>query len=97
MLKKVRYIFAVMAFVMLLPIPSFAACHRAHVCDDYGQNCQYQDICDNTLDLPSVEIDPIPSLPTTQIKPLPSVGLPPLGTSHCEYMQVNGRWQNVCQ
>lgn len=89
-------------FFMLLGItaisaPAYAVCHRAYVCDDYGQNCRYQDICDSTLDLPSVEIAPLPSLPTTQLKPLPSVGLPPLGTTHCEYMQVNGRWQNICR
>jgi hypothetical protein len=31
-----------------------------------------------------------------ELKPLPSLALPPLGSSKCEYMQVNGRWQNVC-
>lgn len=74
-----------------------AACRRAYVCGDNGMNCRYQDVCNNTLDLPSVGINPLPSLPSTRLKPLPSVGLPPLGTSHCEYMQVNGQWQNVCQ
>lgn len=73
-----------------------AQCRRAHVCDDYGNNCRYQDICDNTLDLPSVELDPMPSLPSMELKPLPSMELPPLGTSKCEYLQVNGQWQNIC-
>ena len=71
-------------------------CRRAHVCDDYGQNCRYMDICEDALDLPSVDIDPLPSLPTTDIKPLPSLELPPLGTSKCEYKLVDGRWQNIC-
>ena len=73
-----------------------AICHRSYVCDDHGQ-CQYQDVCDSTLDLPSVEIDPLPSLPTTKLKPLPSIEIPPLGTTKCEYMLVNGEWQNICQ
>ena len=73
-----------------------AACQRSHVCDDYGQNCRYQDICTSTLDLPSIQLDPLPSLPTLAIKPLPSIELPPIGTRKCDYKQVNGRWQNVC-
>ena len=85
------------AIITCVSVPAYAACHRSYVCNDYGQNCQYRDICDNTLDLPSTKINPLPSLPTTQIKPLPSVGLPPLGTTRCQYMQVNGRWQNICQ
>lgn len=28
---------------------------------------------------------------------LPSVSLPPLGATECEYKQVNGIWQNICQ
>lgn len=83
--------------VLLYSVPAHAACHRAAICDDYGQNCQYRDVCDSTLDLPSVELDPLPPLPSVALKPLPSVGLPPLGTSNCQYMQVNGRWQNICQ
>jgi hypothetical protein len=74
-----------------------AKCRRAQVCDDYGMNCRAQDICDSMLDLPSVEIDPLTPLPSTDIKPLPSIDLPPLGTSKCEYKQVDGRWQNVCR
>ena len=81
---------------LILSATSYAECRRAHVCDDYGQNCRYMDICDDSLDLPSVDIDPLPSLPSTELKPLPSLELPPLGTSNCEYKQVNGRWQNIC-
>lgn len=73
-----------------------AQCRKSMVCDDYGQNCHAQDICDNTLDLPSVSLPPLTPLPSMQLKPLPSLTLPPLGTTSCQYMQVNGRWQNVC-
>jgi len=73
-----------------------AKCRKAHVCDDYGQNCQVRQICDSQLDLPSIEVTPIQPLPSTRIKPLPSTSLPPLGTSRCQYKQVNGVWQNVC-
>lgn len=77
--------------------PVDARCRRAHVCDDYGMNCSYEDICDSALDLPSVDINPLPALPSMELKPLPSLDLPPLGTTECEYKQVNGRWQNVCR
>ena len=76
---------------------AFAECRRAHVCDNIGQNCRYQDVCSNTLDLPSVGLNPLPALPTMDLKPLPSMALPPLGTSKCDYVLVNGRWQNVCR
>ncbi len=74
-----------------------AKCRKAQVCDDYGMNCQVQDICDGTLDLPSVDLPPLRPLPSTELKPLPSLDLPPLGTTKCEYKQVNGQWQNVCR
>lgn len=76
---------------------SEANCKKSQVCDDNGMNCSVQDICDSTLDLPSVGLAPLTPLPSTQLKPLPSVGLPPVGTSQCQYMQVNGQWQNVCK
>ena len=73
-----------------------AYCQNSYVCDDDG-NCGYQDVCDSTLDLPSMNIPPLPSLPNIDLKPLPSLQIPPLGTTRCEYMSVNGRWQNVCR
>jgi len=73
------------------------ACIKSQVCDDYGNDCHVQDICDSVLDLPSVELAPLRPLPSMELKPLPSLELPPPGTSKCEYMQVNGRWQNVCR
>jgi len=82
--------------ILTLTVNSHATCRRSYVCDDRGYNCQYMDICDDSLDLPSVDVDPIPSVPSTDLKPLPSVDVPPIGTSKCEYKQVNGRWQNVC-
>lgn len=72
-------------------------CRMSYVCDDYGGDCEYMDICDDALDLPSFDVPPIPALPSTEVKPLPSLELPPLGTSECEYKQVNGEWQNVCR
>lgn len=74
-----------------------AECRKAQVCDDYGMNCEVQDICDSTLDLPSVDLPPLQPLPSTDLKPLPSMDLPPVGTSQCEYRQVDGQWQNVCE
>lgn len=75
---------------------SYTMCRKSNVCDDYGRNCRVQDICDSVIDIPSAGIPPIRPLPSIEIKPLPSLALPPLGTSKCEYKQVNGHWQNVC-
>ena len=74
-----------------------ARCRKSQVCDDYGMNCRVMDICDNSLDLPSMEPPPLRLLPSTELKPLPSLELPALGTTQCQYMQVNGRWQNICR
>ncbi|MEA1607208.1 hypothetical protein [Pseudomonas spirodelae] len=92
---KISILFAV-AFLATTPNLSEAVCRKAQVCDNHGMNCQVQDICDNSFDLPSVEIAPLTPLPSTELKPLPSVDLPPLGTTKCQYMQVNGQWQNIC-
>lgn len=83
--------------ILVISANVYAECRRSYVCDDWGSNCRYMDICDDSLDLPSVGLNPLPSLPTSDLKPLPSVDLPPLGTSNCEYKQVNGLWQNVCR
>lgn len=82
-------------FFILSTLQVNAVCRSSKVCDGYG-NCSIQDICDSTLDLPSTNIAPL-SMPTLELKPLPSLALPPLGTTKCEYMQVNGRWKNVCR
>lgn len=74
-----------------------AKCRKSWVCDDYGQNCKTQQICDSKLDLPSTNVTPIKPLPSTKVKPLPSTKVPPIGTKKCEYKQVNGLWKNVCK
>lgn len=96
-MKISQRLFIAALIVISISSTTEARCRKSQVCDDYGQNCQVQDICDSTLDLPSVELAPLTPLPSTELKPLPSVGLPSLGTSQCQYMQVNGQWQNVCR
>jgi hypothetical protein len=83
--------------IVLFATNAFGVCRSSYVCDDGGYNCRYVDICDNTYDLPSINVPPIPALPSVELKPLPSINVPPIGTSRCQYMQVNGRWQNVCR
>ena len=96
MLKAIRAALA-LSLALSFATSAYAACRMAHVCDDYGNNCRYQNICNSSLDLPSVGLNPLPSLLSMELKPLPSMELPPLGTSKCEYKQVNGHWQNICQ
>lgn len=76
-------IFAIVTLVFSILVN--AKCRKAHVCDDYGQNCKVEQICDSKLDLPSIDVTPIRPLPSTKLKPLPSVSLPPLGTTKCQY------------
>ena len=71
-----------------------AQCLKSYVCDDYG-NCGYVDICDSSIDLPSINV-PIRPLDNIDVKPPASIAVPPIGTSKCQYMDVNGTWQNVC-
>lgn len=94
-MKAILFVSVLTAFVMS-STASFAECRKSHVCDGNGQNCRYQDVCSSKLDLPSVGLNPLTPLPPMDLKPLPSLALPPLGTSRCEYLQVNGRWQNIC-
>jgi hypothetical protein len=96
MSKFSQIVLAVSVVASIFASTAYAECRRASVCDDYGQNCRYQDVCDSTIDLPSVGLNPLPALPSVELKPLPSMELPPLGTSKCEYQQVNGQWQNIC-
>lgn len=94
-MKTSIIIFTFLVITMFSSI-AYSECRKSYVCDDWGNNCQYIDICDDALDLPSINVAPLPALPSIELKPLPSVELPPLGTTKCEYMQVNGRWQRVC-
>ena len=96
-MSKISQVVLVVSVVASICVSTaHADCRRASVCDEYGQNCRYQDVCDSALDLPSVGLNPLPVLPSVELKPLPSMELPPLGTSKCEYQQVNGQWQNIC-
>lgn len=90
-------LFVLITISLWIPSGADAKCQNAQVCDDNGMNCQVRNICDSALDLPSVGLPPLQPLPSTKLKPLPSIGLPPLGTTKCQYKQVNGEWKNVCR
>ena len=96
MRRSILWFFAIVISLVVAGIVE-AKCRKAQVCDDYGMNCKVKDICDGALDLPSVDLPPLKPLPSTELKPLPSLDLPPLGTTKCEYKQVNGQWENVCR
>ena len=94
--------FKIKLFVFLITTISVitvaeARCRKVQVCNDFGMNCKVKQLCESSLDLPSIELAPLQPLPSTRLKPLPSVSLPPLGTSKCEHKQVNGFWQNICK
>lgn len=81
---------------------AYGACHVKQVCNDYGMNCQPQQICDSTLDIPSTEIAPLQPVQVPSIKPIDIPSVPPIGTTHCEQRWVCGNynncaWKEVCQ
>lgn len=82
---------------LLVSATSFAECHKAQLCDDYGRYCKAMDVCDSTLDVASSDVTPLRPLPSLEVKPLSSLDLPPLGTSDCQQRQVNGQWRNICR
>jgi len=85
------------AAVLLVLIDAHTECMKSWVCDDNGQNCVWEDVCDDALDLPAINIQEPKPLPSIELKPLPTLNLPPLGTKKCEWKQVNGVWMEVCE
>lgn len=83
--------------LLTLSTAAIATCTKSYVCDVNGANCRYQDVCDSAIDLPSTNIQPLPTLPATALPPPPSYQLAPFGTTNCNTKQVNGRFQTVCK
>lgn len=88
-------------FAFILSSLSLGVCYVKQVCDSWG-NCSPQQVCDNTYDIPSVDIAPIQPVVPPVVEPLPSMTLPPLGTTSCKKMRVcdsfgNCQWQELCQ
>ena len=77
---KSKYFVLVVAIMSITPVAN-AACRKAQVCDDNGMNCKVQQVCDSTIDLPSIKVAPITPLPSIKPKPLPSLQLPPVGSN----------------
>ncbi len=50
--------FSIGLVLSLLALTVQAECRSSYVCDDWGGNCGYVDVCDNSLDLPSSNINP---------------------------------------
>ena len=48
--------------LLLLPVllavvgNAYAKCERVSICDDYGMNCRTQQLCDNSYDVPGVNV-----------------------------------------
>lgn len=87
----------ILFLTLLAALNADAKCKKSYVCDDYNQNCRYVDICDNSMDMPSMEMDPPPSMNMPGLKPFKSMQFPPMGTTECRQMVVNGRWEEVCR
>jgi len=76
-------------------------CQVKQVCDDFGMNCEPEQICDSALDTPSVELPPLQPITLPTLNPLAPLSLPPLGTTQCEQRWICGNmnqcsWQNLC-
>ena len=68
MSKSRRAVVSISLLASIFTSIAFAECRRAEVCDGYGKNCRYRDVCDSTMDLPSIGINPLPSIRSPAIK-----------------------------
>src|ERR1044072_8701469 len=59
---------------------ALADCHKVNRIDPYGRSRVIQ-LCDNTFDLPSIELDPSPSVATPTVQPGQIPTPPPVGTT----------------
>ena len=75
--------------LLLLPVllavvgNAYAKCERVSICDDYGMNCRTQQLCDNSYDVPGVNVVS-PYVNRPQVKPIQTPRVPPIGTSRCQ-------------
>jgi hypothetical protein len=85
------------AAILAFAPPANASC----VCECV--NGHVQALCQSNADLPPLCAPQLCPPPPRQIAPLPNAELPPLGTTHCEEVQVLNpqtgqyEWQKVCQ
>ena len=73
---------------------ALATCHWVYLCDAYG-HCDYVQVCDNSLDLPTVRLKPLPRITPIvppeppSIEPIPPIGA---GRGHHLYNPDNRKW-----
>lgn len=93
----------ILGSVLLLAFadPAAARCHVEWDCSG-GYPCRQVQICDNSIDLPSIPPPGISPIPPPSIRPIPQPVVPPVGTTQCQptYLCDNfGRcaWRTTCQ
>lgn len=88
------------ACVLVTPLQVIAACRWTWDCS--RGPCRQVQVCDDSLDMPTIRPPAIAPIPPPSIAPIPPPTLPPLGTSQCRqaYLCDNfGRchWETVCR
>jgi|SRR5210317_2179293 len=89
--------------VALFAVNANAACKWVWVDHDYNSMTPaiQKQVCNSTLDLPSIRTPSIRPIQQPQLRPLEPIGLPPLGTTSCRMQSVYefGRWVNkrICR
>lgn len=81
--------------ISLISFKTYGLCVVQTTCGPKG--CGPITVCDNSLDLPSMNL---PSLDTNElmpVQPLQPLALPPLGTTYCGLQYINGKFVNVCK
>ena len=86
------------ALGLFLASRSEAGCQNMYQTDYYG-NQRIVQVCDNSMDLPAMNLPNVGDLtaPRGGVAPLPSGNLPPLGTQSCRVVFVGGQYREVCQ
>ena len=91
----------ILTFIALIAfsVAASAACRVQWVDHDFNVMTPpiQKQVCDNTLDLPAINLPGVRPIQRPAIKPIEPIGLPPLGTQYCSTQQVYNnntmRWE----
>jgi hypothetical protein len=90
-----RTLFLTGLLLSTLTTPIQARCEKVYVCNGFGR-CGYVNDCSGlTTALPGL-YESTPPAPSP-MKPPAGFITRPFGTTKCDYVVIDGRWQSVCQ
>lgn len=80
----------------LVAIQAHSACRWITTYDSFGTPKNRQ-VCDNTWDSPSVQVQPLPTYRIPTPRPMQAQPIAPLGTSNCTNTYTSQGWKWLCR